>query len=483
LQQSAEFRQQFAVAVVAKQAALDKERLVQLRERLSSFGALYENVYNVLRRKGQIEDDPYKDADHATEVVIPSKDAYNDLERRVQLSSRFGQLHTQVEFIRTYYSFTTAFLDMHRGRLIGELVGYVNWSRLGEAADDFMTAELGRVVANVRAGNDSLSTGIVNDAVRQLAELTAQIIADLKELTAFHRQQYKLMLRTSVLDDVLADQDPTKPADIDRLTRNMKRRLAQSGAQQPFYPELAREVVDEELGAGMTAARKKTLDSLRVKRERTTATGDPTAARLSTLQEAIRATIGVAAHLQRALNKLIQNGLALQNRRKSLGERFRLWLARAVKSTTDPIVYDVDFKDPATGVVRSERIDFPEFVASLRRRVKVLAAASDASSQTYAKLQQSDEDTRLEFLDHNITQIRLLHRRAIGLGLHFAAVAGPEQKAAMNGIKIEMSGVKNGLLKATQFRNQYSAAREEHEQMLRLGIDGNSEGGAAAIQA
>ena len=262
--QSAESLQQLTVAVSAKQAALDQLGLAHLRERVASYATLYANVYNVLRRKGQIGEDPYKDEDPITEVSIPARKPYSEQDRRVQSSIRFGQLLNQLEFIKTYYSFTTAFLDFNRARPLGELVRYIDWSRLAESAADFMTAELGGVCAAVRSGNDKLSTRILNDAVRQLSAVTVEIIGALKELTAFHRQHYKLMLRITILDAILADQEASQPADIDRLARQPKRKFVQSGTGQPFYPELAREVLGEELGDGHNTARKRALDALRV---------------------------------------------------------------------------------------------------------------------------------------------------------------------------------------------------------------------------
>ena len=474
--QSPQFKQQFATAVTAKQAALDTAELPRLRQRIDTYRSLFENVYNVLRQKGQLEDDPYKNADQIAEVTVPPRDRYPDPARRVQMSNRFAAFHSQLEYVCGFYIFSSEFLDLSRAAILGELVRYVDWAHLGPGAQDFMTAELGRAVDTVRNGSDHLSAGILNDAGRELAGLTTQIIGDLRTLTAFHRQFYKLLLRTTVLDQVLADVDEGKAPDGERLVRQLKRRLAQTGSGRAFYPELAQEVLAEELGSQVEAARRKALAPLAVQQERQSGP-DPSATRLASLENAIRSITAVAANLQSAASKSVRNEAVMQSRKRSLGERLRTWLARVANRAPAPKVYLVDFQDPATSAVRSERIDFAQFVGAMRRRVRALAEAGEDGSQTHAKLQRADETSRADFLQHNLNDLRLLHRRASALGAHFAATAAPEQKRSLQGIKIEMSAVKNGLAKAAQFHNEYLAARDEHAQMVKLAqaSDGASE--------
>ena len=172
---------------------------------------------------------------------------------------------------------------------------------------------------------------------------------------------------------------------------------------------------------------------------------DPSAAHLASLENAIRSLTAVAADLQSAAGKSVRNEVVMQSRKRSLGERLRSWLASVANRTPAPKVYLVDFKDPARSAVRSDRIDFAQFVGAMRRRVRALAEAGEDRSQTHAKLQRADETSRADFLQHNLNDLRLLHRRASALGAHFAATAAPEQKRSLQGIKIEMSAVKTGL--------------------------------------
>ena len=465
--QSPQFKQEFASAVGAKQASLDSRELPQLRDRFDSYRSLYESIYNVLRQKGQLHDDPYKDADQITELTVPPRDRYPDSARRVEMSNRFSAFHSQLEYMSVYYTFSTEFLDLSRTARLGELVHFVDWPHLGPGAKDFMTAELGSAIEPVRNGSDHLSAGIVSDAGRELAALTSQIVSDLRTLASFQRQHYKLMLRTTVLDQVLAEVDEQQPSDSDRLVRQLKRRLAQTGSGRAFYPELAHEVIGEEIGSKVDAARREALSSLNVTLERKGAI-DTSGARLASLESAVGSVVGVVTNLRSALTKLQRNDAVIKTRKRGLGERLREWLAKAVKRAPEPTVYLVDFKDPSTGALRSERIDFAELMAAMRRRVRVLAAAAEEGSATHAKLKQADEASRSDFLQHNLNDLRLLHRRASALGAHFTATADPGQKASLQGIKIEMSAVKNGMSKASQSQSEYLAAKQEQEQMARL---------------
>ena len=91
-------------------------------------------------------------------------------------------------------------------------------------------------------------------------------------------------------------------------------------------------------------------------------------------------------------------------------------------------------------------------------------------STQYARLQQSPEDKVYEFLSFNLQEMQLYLRRLPALDAFFKTEALPEQKQQIKGIKADITGIKNGFVKANQKKHEYIARKEEAEQLKRLGI-------------
>jgi hypothetical protein len=55
------------------------------------------------------------------------------------------------------------------------------------------------MILKVRSGPDSISTGIINDSINQLEKTYKEILAILKQLADYHRENYKAELRRNIL--------------------------------------------------------------------------------------------------------------------------------------------------------------------------------------------------------------------------------------------------------------------------------------------
>jgi hypothetical protein len=82
------------------------------------------------------------------------------------------------------------------------------------------------------------------------------------------------------------------------------------------------------------------------------------------------------------------------------------------------------------------------------------------------------------YLDKNIKEVQALHRTLSALDDYFKANVVSEDRGKIKGIKPELSALKNTLVKANQLRYDYSAQKEEEEQMKRLGVTPVSPSGA-----
>jgi len=240
---SADFLSQLLPAVEQKGADLYQQVLPLMKQEFGLFQTLFENLYNILLRKGLLDPDPYKDS-AAEGIVIPPTGPFGEVERRGELGQRMAAFHTQLQHLNASYEFTGEFFDLERTRTCSQLATYVAWSNLTDYGPDFTTIALADLVQRVRKGGDTLSARIVTDTVHQLSRNTRSILGNLAQLAAFQKERYKLDIRTLVLPQL--PREATLPgASRDSRARALKNVWQDVMVKRPFYPELATQVIDE----------------------------------------------------------------------------------------------------------------------------------------------------------------------------------------------------------------------------------------------
>ena len=81
------------------------------------------------------------------------------------------------------------------------------------------------------------------------------------------------------------------------------------------------------------------------------------------------------------------------------------------------------------------------------------------------------EEQIISYLEKNIRDVQFLHRTLGALDDFFKSNATADDRAKIKGIKPELGAIKNSIVKANQLRYEFSAQKEEEDQMKRLGIN------------
>jgi hypothetical protein len=202
MSESEGFQDRLEAAVEAKRRFLDEKSLPKLKEGLRVFQSLFENLYNILHRKALIQEDPYKYEQKISEVTVPAKGDIMESEKVEQLSQRLSSFHTQLEFLNTYYQFSMEFIDLGRIRSIIGLIQYIDWTYVNGTSGDATTAVLAETIAKITPATDSISSRIISTTLEQMRSLAGSILNQLREILAFQKQAYKLMLRRRVLSSI-----------------------------------------------------------------------------------------------------------------------------------------------------------------------------------------------------------------------------------------------------------------------------------------
>jgi hypothetical protein len=85
-------------------------------------------------------------------------------------------------------------------------------------------------------------------------------------------------------------------------------------------------------------------------------------------------------------------------------------------------------------------------------------------------MQSMTDEQLMGMLEKNLRDVQTIHKILSALDDFFKVEAGREDRNKIKGIKPELGVMKNAIVKANQRRHDYSAQKEEEEQMKKLGI-------------
>jgi hypothetical protein len=168
--------------------------------------------------------------------------------------------------------------------------------------------------------------------------------------------------------------------------------------------------------------------------------------------------------------KLDENQTVMENQKKGFWEKLRLIFRSMMSSDPEDVVYELQFIDHATGAEIHEHLNFFQFRVDFEKKVKIFGRMT-AQSPLMAKLKAMTEEQVFGYLERAIKDLQSLHRILTALDEYFKSSVPREERDKIKGIKPELASIKNCYVKANQIRHDYSAQKEEEEQMKKLGIN------------
>ena len=119
---------------------------------------------------------------------------------------------------------------------------------------------------------------------------------------------------------------------------------------------------------------------------------------------------------------------------------------------------------------RHELLDFQPFVDDLNRRIHLYASFSSPDLPGYQKMLKISEQDICEFLSKHLSDCQRIMIRLTALDTYFKTTANSQNKNRIKGMKIELTAIKNTLIKSNQYKAEYTSYIEEQRQMRQLGI-------------
>ena len=446
-------------ALEARKDWLEKSELVKLKEELRIFQISYSVLYNMFLKKKLINEDPYKQETKISELAVPESGPLNEAKRLEQISLRLASYDSQLDFLVNFYQFGIDFLNLERVRKIVGLVRFVDWINLSPDSKSPNTKVVAELTSNAKSGGDSLTLSIIGESLTRLPKCTSAIMGILRNIIGYYKEDYKLKVRNAIAGMQAGEATPP----------NIRKKMNSAMPGTPFYQEFVEELIKEDYSKDGAAMKEAILASLKVAEDKPKAAKQK-ASYKDVLLNGIQAIGAAAAVMTEIVQKLDANETILENRKKGFWEKIRLMLKSMTNADPDEVIYELQFFDQAKGTETREQLNFGQFRVDLDRKVKIYTGMS-GQGPFMNKLKAMAEEQVLEYLERAIKDLQSLHRTLTSLDEYFKSSVAREERDQIKGIKPELASIKNCFVKANQIRHEYSAQKEEEEQMKKLGIN------------
>jgi len=455
-------------AIMERQQMFDSVVLPKLQEEFRISQSSVKTIQTVLLKKGILYDNPYKYDSKVSEIQIPPDDSFTENERAGVIGTRLSHYEAMLDFMHNYYQFTCDFLTTDRISKLIELSHTFAWESFSTSSSKPNTKGLADLINNVRNGNDPMSISIINDSIGQLSRASVSITKTLKSLTDFHKERYKIAVRKMVMPSVVIDQ-ATLSSGTSAALKEIKRSFSQNMKDQPFYTELIEEILKEDYSPDHEILQRDLLARLTSTKQDSKKTIQEENPK-TFLMDGIKAIGATGSQLDDITTKLIENEHLMQSIEKGFMQKLAEFIRKAFNRPEEHQDMIINTLDPFTQTSKRETIVFTTFIEEIKRRARIYNGFTVRSSPAFQKIEQMQEQQILDLLTRHVAELNVTLKQCAGLDDFFKQNAPPEIRNNIRGVKVDISAIRNNLVKANQCRAEYSSQVEEQQQLKKLGI-------------
>ncbi len=461
------FLLELEIALDKKQAELEKKELPALKETIRLFSSAFEGIYNLFLKKGLIADDPYKYEQKISDITPPSKDIVVDSEKNNAIGQRLSNYHSQLDFLNNFYQFSVDFITMPRIKKIILLIKWIKWEKVSEASTDINTKIFAEIFGKITQGTDQMSIKLLNDSLKRMQDMSKKIVLLLKSISTYQREKYKFDIRSKIIEELKISSNDMLSSPENALLKIKSNFKKIMGNDTPFYSELIKEIFNEE-AAENDSVKSEVLKKLKIKEVKNEKKKEINYRQILTDTLKILSTASIP--LEQALNNLAFNNSLIKEKTLSFGDKFRLWIMNLSGTKNVNEIIEIDVFDERLASTKTIQMDFTEYLDSARKKMRLLAVAGNKLSSTYRKFESASEETVLNFINKTLVDITVIANKLDPINVYLKSEAGREQRKNIKGVKIEVTSIKNIVVKANQKKHEYISRIEEQEQLKKLGV-------------
>lgn len=461
-----QFISELTSAIENKKEELNNKILLKLQENYNIQSSAVQSVRSILLEKRLIHNDPYKYDSKMTEIEIPSRDEFMDSEKASILGSRLAQYGMMLNFLITSYRFNSDFLNPKRIPKLMELNNTFLWTNFTNTSNHINTKRLADIVQTVFTSSDKLGAGLIRDSLTHLAKAANEINNQLKELSFFHKEAYKLLIRKEILPEVsIKQEDLSNPG---KILKDIKKVFVSKSKKIPFYNDLIIETLKEDYTDNGQSLREENLRKL-FSSKKEDSKNIETENHRKTLISGFKFIGSTTPHLKAAFEKIGYNQDLIYRSNIGFFSKLLKLMRQAFNMKEPEREITIITEDPVTHNKKKHVINYNQFEKEINTKIKVFSGLSFDESVIKQKLKNFEDDVLLNYLTRYISDCNIFLKQLAGLDEFYKSVK-PELRGKVRGIKIEITTITNAVLKANQCRAEFGAFLEESEQMKKLGI-------------
>lgn len=462
------FLTELTTAINGKTTWYDTEELPRILTEYRNLQAHVANLFQALLKKGSISEDPYKHDKKISDIVVPEDTPYLENERAVIIGSRLSDFDSMLDFVCNYLKFSVESLTADRIKKLISLNSCFQWTALVPSSTRPNTRGLAEMLTSLRQGSDAISISVINDCLNHASKCINIINTGLKDLADFQKEVYKAEIRTSILaNPEFLGKNAHLTAEVELAY--IKRSFPAVMRKKPFYSELIDEIIQEDFSPGGEGKKQIILNKMVVKKALTKKKERQIIPKDS-LMDAIRTLASIVPQLEQITIKIEDNKKVLESEHSTFFAKLTEIFRKAFNLQEPPVVYKIIIVDPLTQVKHAENLVYQDFAASIVKRARYYSSISISKNPGFQKLQAFSEDKILEFLVRQLNECQKLLVTLNALDEYFKATPMPLNRVKIKGLKMEITALKNTLVKTNQRKAEYAAYVEEQNQLKRLGI-------------
>ena len=466
------FDAELQTALSKKQEWYNSESLQELLNEYRLMHTCVKNLYECFVKKSLIQPDPYRLDKKISEIIVPESSPFSESEIPKVFGARFSDYETMLDFICTYFRFSTENFSIQTVKKLLDLNKVFDWEDLSMNSSRMNTRALAMTINNAKTNSPNVVQSMINDSVAKCTQSSVVISKMLNELGVFLRELFKGGLRKDLFEH--PDFDKAKAAESAEAEQAEIRRLyTKVTGKKTMYTDLIAEIVEEDHGPDKERKQAAVLDRLAIKGsskvEKKKAAGPDTK---EMIMQAILALGAMAPTLTQLHAKLGENFTLLYQKKNTFFNKLMAVLRKAFHISEKERVCNLPIKDAKTGTERTQKINVNEFLTDLSRKERVYNGIGMKGVE-YQKINASNEDAILSFVNKQISEVQSIFVIINALDAYFKNEVDTEFKVKVKGMQIELSALRNSIINANKKRGEYASFKEEHAQMQKLGLSDN----------
>ena len=463
-----EFVQQLYAAVEAKTEWYDTKKLQEILSNYRIVHSCVKSIYDLFIQKSKIAKDPYKLDKKFSEIVAPDNSYFNENEKAIVFGTRFSDYESMLDFLCSYFNFSISYMNLDRIKNLVALNNAFAWNNLSLNSTSPNTRVLAEIVIQLRQELDQLSANTMNSSISKCSQLLTSINQALKDLSEFQHEVYKVTVRKNVFDHPGFNLQEALESPEKEMALIKKIYPAVMG-KTPFYTQLIEEIVQENQGPGCEAKQAALLAKLQIGQTVTKKKVEKVDSK-EILMEAIQLFGSISPTLVQIGEKVKENHEILENQANTGWEKFMRILRKAFNLAEPEVEYQIYITDPVQKTEKKETIKYVVFIRSLIQMARYYGALSTKASPVYKKLEGESVENIIDFLNKNLGSCQKMIVELTGLDDFFKSAVHGEANSKVKGIKMDLTTLKNQIVKVNQRRVEYMSVIEEEEQLKKLGI-------------